>query len=88
MPGETSCASILLLIALATQAQVPARKVFQDAKYGVTFHYPAQWSASPDAVFYLSSEIGDQNPDVSPCDQLQKLGSLFARETRSIQEPI
>jgi len=71
---KANCASVLLLVALATQAQNPAAKVFHDAQYGVTFHYPARWSAGPDVGFYLGSEIVEQNPDGGTHDPIAKVG--------------
>jgi len=47
---------------LAAQAQGPAMKTFHDARYGVTFQYPAQWISGPDA-FHLGAEALRQTPD-------------------------
>ena len=47
------CGSALLLGVIAAQAQSPALKTYHDAKFGVTFQYPAEWTSdagSPSAI--------------------------------------
>jgi hypothetical protein len=47
--------SVLLLGIIAAQAQSPVLKTYHDAKYGVTFRYPAEWKSG--IGFYLPSPI-------------------------------
>ena len=82
MPGK-ACAAILFLMALSAQAQTPALKTFQDAKYGVTFQYPEQWSAGPDVSFYLGSEILQQNPDGGLPDPIAKVGFVVDEDRKN-----
>jgi hypothetical protein len=67
-------ASVLLACVLATQAQAPALKTFHDAKYGVTFQYPARWASGSEIQFYLGSEILNLNPDGGSADPIAKVG--------------
>jgi hypothetical protein len=63
-----------LVFALTSAAQTPRLKRFHDAKYGVTFRYPAGWSAGTDVQFYLGSEILQLNSDGGAGDPIAKVG--------------
>lgn len=66
--------SALLFCVLAAQAQSPALKTFHDPTDGVTFRYPAEWSAGQDVQFYLGSEILERNSDGGAKEPLGKIG--------------
>jgi hypothetical protein len=74
MRKSCSCALALLVFVLASPAQTPRLKTFRDAKYGVTFRYPAGWSSGADVQFYLGSGILQLNPDGGATDSIARVG--------------
>jgi hypothetical protein len=74
MPRKTTWTCVVLLTVFASHAQTSALKTFHDAQYGVTFQYPARWSAGPDVLFYLGSEILELKPGGGAHEPLAKVG--------------
>jgi hypothetical protein len=72
--------SVLLLVCvLSAHAQSTALKTFHDAKYGVTFRYPAQWKSGQAVQFYLDSEVLGLNPDGGENDPIGKVGFVVGQ---------